>query len=80
MSKQISDYTRMVQLAATFIRGSALPKLSYFAEDMPKTTPKSVLRAIEEAHELHRQLGIEIRQIADRMAEREAGLRKTEVK
>lgn len=45
-----------IQIAAELVRGDFLP--SYFPEDMPKSTPKNVLRMIEDAHNHARELGV----------------------
>jgi len=43
-----------MKVAAELVRCSFLP--SYYAEDMPKTTPKSVLRQIEKSHRRAKEL------------------------
>jgi hypothetical protein len=56
----------LIKEAATLVRG--LPaKLSDFPEDMPKTTPKSVLRQIAEAEQFYREMGCRLKSIADKM-------------
>ncbi len=50
--------SKILSIAARLVRG--LPKISSYAEDMPKSTPKSVLRDIEIVEDWARNLGADL--------------------
>ena len=51
----------LLRVAANLVRGSYLGELSPYPDDMPRTTPVCVLRAIEAADERLREAGILVR-------------------
>lgn len=62
---------RLLSVAARLVRGN-LGGLSWFADDMPKSTPKSVLEVVERAFEEQQLMAREILDVLELMRQSDA--------